>query len=281
MSRRRRRGHEEEEHVNHERWMASYMDMVTVMMCLFIVLYAIGQIDEQKFVELKSSLAASFGAPSTTRVEVVDGGSGVLASDAIVPDSEDVSNQSGGPVQGADRAASMQMAMAEAAELADLKEHIAESLAAQQLDSDVSYAITERGLVIGLVSGDVFFTAESARLSPVAVAVVDTLAGALIGQPHALSVEGHANVLPTGRYASNWELSADRATTVLRRMVEHGRIPPSRIQAVGFGDAHPVEAPGEDPLTVNRRVDVVVQSDAPEAVRALIPEAAAAIDEGA
>jgi chemotaxis protein MotB len=277
VSRRRRGGHEEEEHVNHERWMASYMDMVTVMMCLFIVLYAIGQVDEQKFLELKSSLAASFGAPSTTRVEVVDGGSGVLSSDAVAPDEEDVSHQAGGPVQGADRAASLQLAAREAEDLDELRERISGALAAKDLADDVEYAITERGLVVGLVSGDVFFEAESAQLSGQAGEVVDTLAGTLADEPRRLSVEGHANVLPTGRYASNWELSADRATTVLRRMVEHGGIAPTRIRAVGFGDAHPVDAPGQDPLTVNRRVDVVVESDAPESVRALIPDAAAAL----
>jgi chemotaxis protein MotB len=278
VSRRGRRGGHEEEHVNHERWMASYMDMVTVMMCLFIVLYAIGQVDEQKFIELKSSLAASFGAPSTTRVEVVDGGTGVLTSDAIAPDAEDVANQAGGPVAGADRAASLQLAAREAEELDALREEIAQALAARDLAGDVEYAITERGLVVGLVSGDVFFGAESAELSPQARGVIDTLSGVLAPETRNLSVEGHANVLPTsGRYATNWELSADRATTVLRRMVESGRIASDRIRAVGFGDAHPVDAPGQDPLTVNRRVDVVVESGAPESVRALIPDAAAAL----
>ncbi len=282
MSRRRRRGgHEEEEHVNHERWMASYMDMVTVMMCLFIVLYAIGQVDEVKFIELKESLAASFGAPATSRVEVIDGGSGVLTSDAIVPSREDVSNQSGGPVQSADRAASLQMAQDEARRLDQLRDQISDALEQRALRGDVTFQISERGLVVGLVSGDVFFDAESAGLTPEAAAVVDVLAGLLAGGPDEISVEGHANTLPTtGRFATNWELSAARATTVLRRMVEVGHVSPDQIRAVGFGDAHPVDPGTADPLSVNRRVDVVILSDAPESVRSLIPAVVPELEEG-
>ncbi|WP_127126450.1 flagellar motor protein MotB [Georgenia sp. SYP-B2076] len=275
--RRRRRsggGHEEEE-VNTERWTTSYMDMVTVMMCLFIVLFAISQVDQQKFFALRESLTASFGQPASANVKVLDGGTGVLAADSVVPDPPDVTNQSGGPVQGAEEAGNLQAAREEVAELAELQRRLAEALDSRQLGSDVSFVITERGLVIGLVSADVFFSAESAGLTDVSLQVLDALSPVLVTTPYSMSVEGHANVLPTSRYPTNWELSSDRATQVLRRMVETGQIPADRMAAVGLGDAHPVDAPGQDPLTVNRRVDVVVLSDAPEAVRMLMPQVVA------
>src|SRR4051795_9406054 len=63
--RRRQKRHEEEEHENHERWLVSYADMVTLLMCLFIVLFAMSQIDRTKFAALASGLASSFGAPVT------------------------------------------------------------------------------------------------------------------------------------------------------------------------------------------------------------------------
>src|SRR3954469_25679145 len=63
--RRRTKHHEEEEHENHERWLVSYADMVTLLMCLFIVLFAMSQIDKTKFAALASGLATSFGAPIT------------------------------------------------------------------------------------------------------------------------------------------------------------------------------------------------------------------------
>lgn len=275
-SRRRRRGgggHEEE--VNTERWTTSYMDMVTVMMCLFIVLFAISQVDQQKFFALRESLAATFGKPAGATIEVLDGGQGVLAADSVVPDPPDVTNQSGGPVQGAENAANLQAAQDEVADLQELQRRLQEALEQRQAASDVSFAITDRGLVIGLVSADVFFSAESARLTGEAQHVLDALSPVLAPEPYELSVEGHANVLPTSRYPTNWELSADRASQVLRRMVEQGGIAPDRMRAVGLGDAHPVEAPDQDPLEVNRRVDVVVLSDAPEAVRVLMPQVVA------
>ncbi|MPV39001.1 OmpA/MotB family protein [Georgenia subflava] len=275
-STRRRRGGAEEEHANTERWTTSYMDMVTVMMCLFIVLFAISQVDQQKFFALRESLAASFGQPSSTNLQVLDGGKGVLAADSVVPDPPDVTNESGGPVQGAEHAGNLIQAEAEVAELLELRNRLAQALESRDAASDVTFAITDRGLVIGLVSEDVFFGAESAVLTEDSRTVIDALSPILAEDTHPLSIEGHANILPvTGRYETNWELSADRATQVLRRMVEQGGVAAGRTRAIGFGDAHPLPESHLDPLTVNRRVDVVVLSDAPEAVRALMPQVVA------
>ena len=80
----------------------------------------------------------------------------------------------------------------------------------------------------------------------------------------------------SGKYPTNWELSADRATQVLRHFVEVNGVAGSRIEATGYGDARPVaEGTDEESLAMNRRVDVVVLSSAPEQVRALVPAIAA------
>ncbi|GAA1647999.1 OmpA/MotB family protein [Georgenia ruanii] len=273
--RRRRGGEEHEEEVNVERWTTSYMDMVTVMMCLFIVLFAISQVDQQKFFALRESLAATFGQPTGANLQVLDGGQGVLAADSVVPDPPDVTNQSGGPVHGVDEAGNIEKARQEVADLRELQRRIQEALEQRQVASDVTFAITDRGLIIGLVSADVFFSTESAKLTDEALLVIDALSPELAATRYDLSVEGHANTVPTVRYPTNWELSADRASQVLRRMVESGGVPADRMRAVGLGDAHPIDAAGQDPLTINRRVDVVVLSDAPEAVRVLMPQVAA------
>ncbi len=280
----RAKKHEEEEHVNHERWMASYMDMITVMMCLFVVLYAIGQTDETKFIQLKQSLAASFGAHSTAAVLVVDGGTGVLSSDGVVPAKDAITNQSGGPVQGTDKAANIELAEQEVSDFGELHDRLSNALKEQGLEQDVTFTLTARGLVVGMVSSDVFFSSESAELSPRALGVVDAVSRVLVSDRRDIAVEGHADALPSVRYATNWELSADRATKVLRRMVEGGRIPPDRVRAVGLGDAYPSATGGAEARAQNRRVDLVILSDAPEAVRALIPQVAglsAATNEGA
>jgi len=103
----------------------------------------------------------------------------------------------------------------------------------------------------------------------------------LRGQAREISVEGHADKTPSVRYATNWELSSARATAVLRRMVEQGGISAGQVSATGFGDSRPVVI-GDSPeaLSQNRRVDIVIQSAASEAIRALLPQIEQAVLNG-
>lgn len=282
MSARRRRGsaHEEEEE-NTERWTVSYMDMVTVMMCLFIVLFAISQVDSVKFAELRQSLAAGFGDASaaTAVVEgsdgVLDGGDAPQADVAPMSAAADLAPLPGGDIGDPHRDA----ARAEAAELIALRDLMRGELEAQGLAQDVRFSITERGLVVGLVTENTFFSPASAALPQRTGEVIDAVSGTLAPLSNDILLEGHANVLPyTGQYETNWEVSADRATKVLRRMVEHGSVAPTRVRAVGYGDAYPVATEGEDALALNRRVDVVVLSEEPEQVRVLLPELATSME---
>ena len=288
--RRRKRAEPEEEHNNSERWMVSYSDMLTVMMGLFIVLYAMSQVDMQKFQALRTSLAASFGNQA-----VLTGTDGVLgASSDAGQDPQDqtpsdafdpitTSAGLGGAAAGPQPQSSVSpqvvaAARAEAQRLEGLQKQIQDQLDAVGLGSAVQMKITDRGLVIGLVADDVFFAPASADLKPTALQVLDAIAPAVVGLPDEISVEGHANVLPvSGKYATNWELSSDRATKVLRHFVENDGLAADRVEATGFGDARPIaDGTDEESLAMNRRVDVVVLSSAPETVRALVPAVAAA-----
>jgi chemotaxis protein MotB len=145
-------------------------------------------------------------------------------------------------------------------------------LAKKGLDGLVSYKIDERGLVVGLISNELFFVADTAELTSDSRAVIDALTPTLKKIDNELSIDGHANSLPSTQYRSNWELSSDRATQVLRRFVEQGKLDPVRIKAVGYGDARPL-LPNDtaEGLRANRRVDIVVMSSEPERVRELIP----------
>ncbi|MFI2753214.1 flagellar motor protein MotB [Cellulomonas sp. P22] len=284
---RRRRGGGEEEHVNHERWLVSYSDMITVLMALFIVLFAISQVDQQKYVALRDSLAAGFNtnvAPS-----VLEGSTGTLDGASIVPETAPaqssggmVSADAGLGAQGANPSATptetvdpdvLAAAQREAAHLEELRDRLSGLLAANGLGDAVRFRIDDRGLVLGLVADDVFFAAASAELTPTARQVLDVAGPTLVEIAENISVEGHANSIPvSGRYPTNWELSSDRATQVLRHLVEADGIAANRIMAVGFGDARPlVDGTGEDAIVANRRVDLVILSSAPEAVRVLVP----------
>lgn len=274
---RRRRRHVEEEHENSERWLISYSDMITVLMALFIVLFAISQVDQDKYIALRQSLAAGFGASSGSDA-VLDGTDGTMAG--LTPETSDTSlvtadkglgDQASNPSSAASDP-NLSAAQAELAHLDGIKESMAQALAEQGLSDQVTFRMSDRGLIVGLVANDVFFAAESAVLTPTADHVVDTLAPTLATISEEISIEGHANNVPTARYPTNWELSSDRASKVLRHLVEVNHLPGTRLAAVGFGDTRPLE-PGSDPasLAANRRVDVVILSGAPESVRALLP----------
>lgn len=278
---RRKDAHEEEEPENHERWAVSYADMMTVLVGLFIILYSISQVDQTKFEELRQSLAVGFGnnAPST-----LEGAPGALTGVEAINISPDLATEVGvatqpvvTPEEGTtEEELNLQAAAVEYDRLQAVANQVDAALQTQSLGDRVRFRVTERGLIIGMVADDVFFTAASAQLSDTAARVIDTITPVLVGLPDEVSVEGHANILPvSGRYATNWELSADRATQVLRRMVEVGGLPGGRVSAVGYGDARPLDDPGMDPLEVNRRVDAVVLSSLPEAIRMLLPVLAA------
>jgi len=297
---RRRKAVHEEEHVNHERWLISYSDMITVLMALFIVLFAMSQVDQTKYVALKNSLSAGF-QDTTTSSGILDGSAGTQDGTSVVPETtpaegtagmvsadgglgQQASNpqaQSEAEAAAASAAATttgvdpavLAAAQAEAAHLEELEAQIEASMAANGLQDLVRYRIDERGLTLGLVANDVFFAPASAVMTPTALRVLDVAAPMIIGLNEQISIEGHANVIPvSGRYATNWELSSDRATQVLRRLVEADGMPGVRIMAVGFGDTRPlVEGDSPDALMQNRRVDIVILSSAPETVRALLP----------
>ena len=288
--RRPRGGGHDEEHENTERWLVSYSDMITVLMALFIVLFAISQVDQSKYISLRDSLAAGFGAPITT---VVSGGQGALtggtspkpdavnlAADAGItatagPSTTDTAvgaSSAGSSTSGVDPK-TLAAAKAEASHLEAIEAEIKAKLDALGLADRVRFTIDKRGLIIGLVADDVFFANGSADLTDTARQVLDGAGPALAALTEQISVEGHANILPvSGRYATNWELSADRATQVLRRLVEADHVAADRIMSVGYGDARPLVA-GTSPeaLMIDRRVDLVVLSSAPEQVRALVP----------
>jgi len=90
----RRSGGHEEEHVNHERWLVSYSDMITVLMALFIVLFAISQVDQDKYIALRDSLSAGFQDQTGTE-SVLDGSNGTLTGDSVVPDATQVQGTAG------------------------------------------------------------------------------------------------------------------------------------------------------------------------------------------
>jgi chemotaxis protein MotB len=261
----RRSAHEEPDEPD-ERWMASYLDMVTVLMCMFIVLFAMSVVDQKKFDELRNSLATGFGTTATKTIDINKG--------VVVP--RDQINKKAIGLDNENR----KLATIEVTNLIALREEMRQNLKAVGLDSSVTFSLDSRGLTVRLVGSETYFLTNSTGLSPVAIKVLDAVGPPLTRTPYQVSVEGHADIRQsTAPYATNWELSSGRATVVLRHLVESDGLAPARIGAIGYGSARPL-ATGTSPddLAMNRRVDIVVLSDKSDAVRNLIAEVDKALE---
>ncbi len=259
--RRRRGATASGEHHADERWMASYMDMVTVLMCMFIVLYAMSSTDANKFAALKDSLATGFGVVKTQKIDTA---TGIIVPPKLVGKDGELSN--------------LQAATLEYDKLKALRDRINANLAAVGLETMVDTSIDSRGLTVGLVGADTFFASNSTELTPIASRVLGNIAGPLNTVTYQVSIEGHADPRPPGNpFPTNWELSSGRATAVLRDLVERGRVADARVGAVGYGSARPI-TPGTSAsdFAKDRRVDIVVISNQTDAIRALIPQLVAA-----
>ena len=271
----KRRGHEEEheEHENHERWLVSYADMMTLLMVLFIVLFAISQVDSKKFAALKTGLSSGFGAPVT----FLPGGAAMLdPGGAVAPDSVNLNGSAGGKSKNSaqndpqvDAVKVSQLAQAqeqnkvksEVQNLQKAKEQLQKALQKAGMSTKAQFRFNERGLVVTVATDNVLFASGGATLESRGAAILNTLAPTLKKLPNNLSIEGHTNSIPihTAQFPSNWELSGDRASGVLRYLHAQDGIPYDRMTFAGFADTQP-RLPDSNPasVTVNRRVEIVV-----------------------
>ncbi|NYG57044.1 flagellar motor protein MotB [Nocardioides perillae] len=282
---RRPKKHDEEEHENHERWLVTYADMVTLLMVLFIVMFAMSSVDQKKFNELKSGLAAGFGDSTSVLVgsESILDQPGSAGIESFTPSTTTgMSPRESQLVDEAVNTAAAQAAQrqyaeaaAEAGRLEEVAERVGKALREHGLGDDVQATIDERGLVLSLVSKHVVFEPNLASLSPRGREVVDTLAPVLRDLPDPLQVDGHTNQVKVKPkyYPTDWELSAARAVTVLRHLTEQWDLPPARLRASAYGAEKPLVDPREPgSQAVNKRVDIVVLSDVPPEVRALLDD---------
>lgn len=290
----RRKKHEEhEEHENHERWLVTYADMVTLLMVLFIVMFAMSQVDERKYAQLKEGLAAGFGESDSilTGSESIQTQSGTAAVSAVAPQLN-VANLDGGQkvavAEAIQEAAALELQRSwEAAEkeverFEDVKKKLLEALSERGLDGDVTMTYDERGLVVSLVSRHVVFEANLATLSTRGQQVVDALAPVLRSIDDPLQIDGHTNQVPVKPkyFATDWDLSAARAVTVLRRLEEQHGVPTARLSVAGYGHTRPLVDPRQPgSQEINKRVDIVVLTALPPEDAAHLEDAAKAVEE--
>jgi len=297
-AKRKKGGHEEhEEHVNHERWLVSYADMLTLLFVLFVVLFSMSSINMKKFAELAAGLSAGFGSQSPAfqgQTSTLDGSGNAAEIVQIDPGANPGDGKSGtskltnkqmeavaAAVSAQNRSKASQNAQLAAKESENLKKienKISDALAKAKLLGSVKFTIDQRGLVVTIVTNEVVFDGNRADLQSGGMKILNAIAPTLAKLPNNIEVDGNTNQLnaKTTYYPSGWELSAARASTTVRYLVGHG-LAKSRMSAVGFSDTKPLISPS-DPrsITMNRRVDVVVLTTLKADQAALLPAAAGA-----
>ncbi|OLF06907.1 OmpA/MotB family protein [Actinophytocola xanthii] len=292
--RKHRGGGHDEEHENAERWLVTYADMLTLLMVLFIVMFAMSTVDANKFSQLKESLAGAFGGTPS----LVSGGSNAGGgTDGASAAPMDIAGATGGgsgvpeggtnnavedleAVQKADRAKASRTqnaAKAEVDRLEKLRDQMIKALKEGHLEGQVQFAIDQRGLVVRVLTSGVVFGGDSAALRPEGQRILRALVPALDSVPNALEISGHTNQLKvaTRNYPSSWELSTARASSVVRYLLQFRGLNANRMTAAGYADQRPLYSPA-DPraVTMNRRVEVVVLSNETAEVKALLPTVA-------
>ena len=257
---------EHEEHVNHEAWLVPYADMLTLLMGLFLVLWAIGNQDLAKMKEFAQGFSSAVGIHQS-----IEGGGGVLPDGvAATPTTTTVVPLTGSELSAARAALARESDVQAAveqdnAQLAQAEETIRAGASAAGFGDAVSFRREDRGLIVSIVSDDVLFPAGSADLQTDGSVALDALAGALAALPNSISIEGHTDDVPisSGRFPSNWELSTARAGVVLRYLVDRHGLDPSRLVAGGYAEQRPLETNATvEGRARNRRVDIAVLSNA-------------------
>jgi chemotaxis protein MotB len=240
-SRRHRGGHDDhEEHENEERWLVSYADMMTLLFCLFMVLFAISSVNTSKFEALQKALQDAFSGA------ILSGGKAVMTTGSSQNDTS-TRTQATPPLE----------ALRAATELTTTQT----SSNAQSQGADAHTRISPDGLVVELLTDKVFFDSGQATLKTPAVSLLDKVGAVIAGEhTHPVLVEGYTDSQPihTARYSSNWSLSGDRAAAVVDVLHSSG-VFSRRLALKGYGAEDPV-ATNSTPegRSRNRRVDIVL-----------------------
>jgi chemotaxis protein MotB len=259
---RRRRHTDGAGHENEERWLLTYADMITLLLALFVVLFAISSVNVSKVKLLQQSLRDAFSG------RVLSGGQTIMQTGNSIPvrtlDTAPRVAPSipsiGTPSTPAARASLA--ARREQDELQRLKRQLDAFAAAHGFKAQVDTVVTQRGLVVRLLTDNVLFDSGQAQIKPQGMPLLGEV-GTLLGvdRVHPILVEGHTDDVPiaTSQFASNWELSTARASAVVRWLIGRG-VPSRRFSAAGYADLHPLASNATAVGRArNRRVEVVLQ----------------------
>lgn len=248
--------HKHEEHENHERWLVSYADFITLLFAFFVVMYSISSVNVGKYRTVSESIKAALNPvvsppSSPTPIALSSSKAALTAPDA--PGSKEVV-------------------------IRKLRNLVKSIKAVPQMST---VRITEKinGDIVITIPDQLLFNSGEAAVRSEALPFLEGLSGALVELNRHTKVEGHTDNVPirTAQFPSNWELSAARAVMVVRVLSELYGVPSDHLAAVGHADTRPLtENLDPEQRAKNRRVEVVILEQAPPAPTL---EAADSVDE--
>lgn len=233
-----------EEHENHERWLVSYADFITLLFAFFVVMYSVSSVNEGKYRTVSDSIKAALhpiSAPPASSLAFTIGQQRPAAMTPNLPGTKEV-------------------AIRKIREIVkSLKQNSSAAFpdAHEKLNGDIVITIPDQ----------VLFNSGEAAIRPEALPFLQGLAEAMVELNRHVRVEGHTDNVPirTAAFPSNWELSATRAVIVVRVLSELYGVPVAHLAALGYADSRPLTANlNPEQRAKNRRVEVIILEEKPQ-----------------
>ena len=234
--------------INHERWLISYSDFITLLFAFFVVMYSISQVNESKYRVLSDTLKGAFNV-STKAISPIQVGDLTRTRDPSIIERDSVSK----------RTRAEQGAFDKMADLPQLSQQVNKQLADLIDDKLVQVNSNEFWLQIELKSS-ILFPSASAIPSDQAKIVFDALAQIFKGMDNPIQVEGFTDDQPihSQYFPSNWELSGARAAATVKLLIDSG-VKPQQLSAVGYGEYQPIARnDSAEGRAQNRRVVLMI-----------------------
>lgn len=271
-----------------EAWLTTYADAITLLMAFFMMLYAMSQIDQVKFLGLIAGFAEPFGndaiGANSGKDNILPAGAGIVGdrttgqpglasgprdnptAEVTLDPMHELMQSLENPVVSSAEPLPLPEVDADGVpyldlnQLAEVRNAIEEELAAQGFADAVVQELTTRGLVVSIAADDILFASGSAVMRDEGRQIIARIAPVVADFANEIRVEGHTDDQPLNRAGySNWNLSTDRAIAIVDGLIDDHGIDPDRLSATGFGEFRPV-APNDTPenRARNRRVEIVI-----------------------
>jgi chemotaxis protein MotB len=236
---------------NHERWLVSYADFITLLFAFFVVMFATAQTDNAKTRAVSDSVKKALDAGSfKSAFSMLMGGSGDVRGQGVAAR----------PGSGGEK---LKVGDSTGLTLADLLPILSQALQQEIQSGRLSLRMTSRGLTISFTQAALFPSGED-EIAADSYPTVQKIADAMNKVPNPVRAEGHTDSIPihNSHYRSNWDLSAARSIALVELLTQYG-VSPRRLSVAGYGDTDPIEKNDtEQGRQKNRRVDVVILNQA-------------------